>query len=183
MKNIIFDLLTLGSTLSKELAATKGTQVIKESKTVIIDLTKPRSYSKRLRSVFCPHAKEPKLEVTQNFQFENSRGLSYRFKDGNVPLSGAGISHQENGVINFNVNVVDSATQTEHINASGMFNPNERFFDWNNCGESLEHRFGTTMASVDSSGFAFKTSVNDKSALKVISDIKSFFRKNPEALT
>lgn len=176
MKNTVIDLLTLGSTLSKELARTKGAQIVQNNKTAIIDLTKPRSYSKNLIKMFCPHAKEPKLEVTHNFQLEGSRELSYRFKDGEVPLSGVGIAHRENGRIDFNINVVDSATKTERISASGMYNPNEPFFNWDNCGETLEHRFGRIIASADSSGFAIRTSVNDKSALKVLNDIKSFFK-------
>ena len=178
MANIVTELLYLGTTLTTELAERGGANLIKNVKTVVLDLTKQKSYCKKLRSVFCPNAKEPKIEVTHNFQGDGYRSVSYRFKDGNIPLSGAGITQKENGAVDFNLNIVDSATQVEHISASGSYNPNVKFFDWNNCGETLEHRFGITSASIDSNGFSFRASVNDKSALSVLNQIKSFF-SNP----
>lgn len=171
MANTVTKLLVLGTELSKQLL---GAEELQKAEKVVIDLSKSKPYCTKLRSIFCPKANAPRLEVRQNMDGE-ARGIAFRFIDGNAPLSGAELNYGNNGRINFNLNVVDSGTKSQKMSVSGHYNPNEPFFDRNNCGETLEHRSGNTIASVDSSGFAIRVSVNDTSALNAVKQIKAFF--------
>jgi len=177
MANVITELLFLSRELTTQLAERSGTEVVQSSKTVVLDLTKQKAHRRKLWNIFCPNAKEPKLEVANNLQGKNAGGVSFRFKDGNVPLSGASMQYRGDGQIDLRFNVVDSATQVEKISASGSYNPTQKFFDTNNWGEAIEHRFGSTSASLDSSGFNIRATINDQAALNVINQIKNFFTK------
>ena len=176
MANAMVELLHAGTELSAILAEMSGKgKVLNKSKKVLIDLTGKKDYQRKFRSIFCGNASEPKLEVAHNIT-GNSRNISMRFKDGTSNLSGMTLNCAENGDMNFSVNIVDSLTKAEKMSASGSYKPNEKFFEWNNCGEKIERRSGYTSAALDSTGFNIETKVDDAFALNVIKSLKNFLK-------
>ncbi len=168
--NKISTLLQLGAKLTTELAETRGAAVLKESKEVLIDLKGAKAYKEKLVSLFCPNAREPKMLVN----YDNNSALNrigVRFMDGDTGLSRTTFSRAKDGCIDFDLCLMGES-QTSHLVANGRYNPNVKFFEWNNCGETLEHRYGRTIAQLDSSGFFIRADVNDQSALKVIRKIR-----------
>ena len=176
MANKIYTLLSLGAKLTTELAERRGATVLNESKEVLIDLSKKnKAYKEKLVSLFCADAKQPQMVVKyQNNESINTIGV--QFMDGDKALSKTTFSRTKDGNINFDLNL-NGANQINHLTASGSYNPNVKFFDWNNCGETLEHRHGRTIAQLDSSGFSIRADVNDKSALNVIKNLKQHIKK------
>lgn len=168
MGNTALDMFSLGTSL---VSAMGKRQLI--SQEVLIDLVSGcrKANGKKLIELFCKNAKEPKLALKYSTT-GTANSVSFRFLDGQTPLSRGNFSQAKDGSLNFDFSLVN-ARQVEHLNASGHYNPNVRLFEWNNCGETLEHRAGYTAAKLDSTGFSISTRVRDESALKVLQELKS----------
>ena len=170
------DLLYLGAEISTALVQRDGGKVLKDAKKIILDINGSKSIHKKLRSCFCPNAKEPKLALEYNIS-DQSNKVQMQFFDGKTPLSSGTLSRQNNGMSNFAVNITDSKGVNQ-VSANGSYNPNEKLFDWNNCGETLEHRFGYTSGRIDSSGFDISATVKDSCVTKILNEVKSFFKND-----
>ena len=175
----INDFLYIGTEITTVLAERNGGKLLKDGKKVLLDINGSKSIHKKLRSCFCQNAKEPKMALEYNLG-EQSKNVQMQFFDGKVPLSSGSITQHTNGNANFSVTITDSKG-VKQASANGSYNPNVPVFDWDNCGETLEHRFGYTSGRIDSSGFDISATVKDSCVMKVLKDIKSFFKNDYKA--
>ncbi len=177
----ITDLLSIGTELSTVLAQRCGAKTLENSKKVLLDIDGSKPIYKKMQSVFCRNAKEPKVALEYNIT-EQSKNVQMQFFDGKTPLSSGSLTQHNSGNLNFSVNITDR-TGVKQASAHGSYNPNVPLFDWDNCGETLERRFGYTNGRIDSSGFDISASVKNSCVLNLLNDIKSFFKNDYKSLT
>ena len=171
----VTDLLLFGAKLSTRLAEGSGALVTREAREVLIDLASPRTSAKRqLQAMFCPKAKEPKMAVKYSYDKE-SKDIEIKFFDGSTPLSRTSYSKSINGEKAGSLTITNPKGQ-EHISVSGRYNPNAKFFDWDEFDQGFGRSAGYTTTHLDSTGFSARVKVRDESAQSVLNNLKEFFR-------
>ena len=113
-------LLTTGAELSTRIAERTGGKVLK--KQVLINLKEGNeTVNNKLRKYFCPHAKDPKLEVHYDALENGSRNMNLQFRDGAKPLSHCNIGFSETGRLDYDINILSSKDGFNYLKANGFY--------------------------------------------------------------
>ncbi len=113
-------LLATGTELSTKVAERTGGKVLK--KQVLIDLKEGNeSVNNKLRKYFCPHAKDPQLEVYYDALENGSRNMNLQFRDGTTPLSHCNIGFSETGRLDYDINILSSKDGFNYLKANGYY--------------------------------------------------------------
>lgn len=113
-------LFIAGTELSTKVAERTGGKVLK--KQVLINLKEGNaSVNNKLRKYFCPHAKEPKLEVQYDALENGSRSMNMLFRDGDKPLSHCNLGFSETGRLDYDINILSSKDGFNYFKVNGFY--------------------------------------------------------------
>lgn len=169
------EMLCVAGTVGTVFAEKQGGKVLKNGKSVLLNLDSSNSsVYKKLRN-FCPNAKKPKILFEGNIS-EIVNNIRMQFYDGETALSRVFLEYQQNGKTAFDVLITD-ADGVKQIAAKGTYNPNKKFFTKKNYGVGYEERNGYKKGHLDSDGFDVNIAIKNGNIAKIVDDAKKIFSK------
>ena len=173
----VITLLEAGADLSRGLGAKITKSTNQSARTVALNLSdtagKGGRAKEKLRTIFCPNAKKPIVEVGYDMVENGYRRVNMQFKDGDAPLSRFSLCNTEGGRTDFDVSLVSSRTQKTYMSAKGYSVKGKSKFSLDNlwAGRKEGHPF----AHYEAPGIGFEVTAGENSIESIAKAIYNIF--------
>ena len=173
----IIRLLETGADLSKTIGGKITQSANQSARQVAFDLndTAGRSGSTRqkLKTIFCPNAKEPIMELGYDITDDSYSRMNMLFKDGNTQLSSISLCKMNDGRMDFDINLVSSKNKRKYLSAKGYTTSGQKRFDMKNWW--VGKREGNPFGHYHIPGFSVEVEAGKGSLLEITKTICKAF--------